>query len=201
MIILYSRKAQLVLLACWFVGMTFAYVQITGERPHWLMKVSERVVDRNQAAQIGQAPELLVPATQPAPVHAAQPAADPELNRCLAMRVNPGNGDQADTLIVELDYVAAQTRGFTIDKASGYYLDDEPTFVVALGTPWTSDIGNASFPVTMPHITKVNLIVSKSRNLRLLVHTKSIGASRAAKAHTTPTNTGIRVAIRLPGQM
>ena len=201
MIILYSRKAQLVLLLCWLAGMTFAYVRITGEHPPLLMKVSEKIVDRVQEARIGQATALSVPAPQPAPIHATPPAADPELNRCLAMRVGQGTGDRADTLIVELDYVAAQKEGFTIPKARGYYLDDEAAYVVALGAPWTSDIGNASFPGAMPQVTKLNLIVSKTRNLRVLVHTKSMSVSRGAKSHITPTDTGIRVEIRLPSQM
>jgi len=191
MIILYSRKTQLVLLAFWLVGMTFAYVQITGDKFMWLMKASEKIVDHRQEVRLGQALE------PPPPVPAARPVGDPELNRCLAVRVSQSTGEQTDTLIVELDYIAAQTGGFTIEKARGYYLDDEPTYVVALGAPWTSDIGNASFPVAMPQAAKLNLIVSKSRNLRLLAHTRSMNISRGAKYHITPTDAGIRVEIRL----
>ena len=200
MIILYSRKAQLVLLLCWLAGMTFAYVRITDDHP-LLVKVSEKIVDRAQEARVGRPPAPSVPAAPPAPVHAARPAADPELNRCLAMRVGQGTGDRADTLILELDYVAAQKEGFTIAKARGYYLDDEAAYVVALGAPWTSDIGNASFPGAMPQVTKLDLIVSKTRNLRVLIHTKSMSVSRGAKSHITPTDTGIRVEIGLPRQM
>ena len=200
MIIPYSRQAQFVLLACWIVGMTFAYVRITGESPHWLMRAGEKIVEK-QEARLGRMPEPIVPAPQPLAVQAARPAADPELNRCLAVRVRQGAGEREDALILELDYVAAQKEGFAVEKARGYYLDDEPTFVVALGAPWTSDMGNASFPVAMPQVAKVSLIVSKSRNLRLLVHTKSMSVSRGAKSYTTPTDTGMRVEIRLPGRM
>jgi hypothetical protein len=197
MICLYSRKLQLVMLLCWFVGMTFMYVQITGERPLWLIKASKKIVEHSQEARLGQV-ELPAPVDLPAPVRALRPPADPELNRCLAMRVNTGTGEHANTLHVELDYVAAQTKGFTIEKARGYYLTGEPTDVVALGEPWTSDIGNASFTVAMPQATKLNLIVSKSRNLRLLVHTRSIPVALGAKFHISPTDTGIRLDIQMP---
>lgn len=204
MIILYSRKSQLVLLLCWFIGLTFAYVRLTGEP----VKTGERLVDHRQEARLGQEPRPLVPALPPVPAEpepnqepeplVERPAADPELNRCLAMLIDQSFDDGGDTLILELDYVAAQKEGFTIEKAHGYYLADEPTFVVALGAPWISDIENPSFPVTMPQVTKLDLIVSKSRNLRLRVHAKSMSVARGAKAHITSTETGIRIEIQLP---
>lgn len=198
MIFLYSRKSQLALLVCWLIGMTVMYVQIIGERPLWLAKASERIVDREQRARLGHVPVLPEPAAVPVPAPPSRPVADPVLNRCLAMRTEQGAGEQGDTLVVELDYVAAQTKGFAIEKARGYYLEDAPTFVVALGEPWTSDIGNASFPGAMPQMTGMELIVSKSRHLRLLVHTRSMRVARGANVHITPTDAGMRAEIRLP---
>lgn len=200
MIFLYSRKLQLVLLLFWCIGVTVLYIHTTGERPLWLAKASERIVQRDQKARIGQTPELPAPESPPAPVPAPvkQPEADPVLNRCLAMRVDQNAGDHADMLTVELDYVAAREKGFTVEKAYSYYLEDAPTFVVELGEPWTSDVGNAPVPGTVPQATHLNLIVSKSRHLRLLVHTPSMRVAKNAKLAASPTETGIRMEIQLP---
>jgi hypothetical protein len=206
MIFLYSRKSQCVLLLCWLIGMIFMYVQLSGTRQHRPVEVDERAVDSGQKVRLGEAPELPVqeapPAreTLPVPPSPARPAADPELNRCLALRVEQGTGGHEDTLTLELDYVAAQTKGFSIEKARSYYLEDEAAFVVALGEPWISDVGNLSFPGTMPQVTGLKLIVSKSRNLRLLVHTRSMNIAREAKLQLSPTDTGIRAEIRLRRQ-
>jgi hypothetical protein len=208
MIILYSRKAQLVLLLCWLAGMTYVYARITGEHPFRLHD-NEQIAAPAQEARLGQVPELSVPpepverselAEQPVPVHVVQPAPDPELNRGLALRVSLDIGEHTDMLIVELDYIAAYKGGFTIEKARSYYLADAPTFVVALGAPWVSDIENTSFPGIMPQVTRLNLILSESRNLRLLVHTTSMSIARGAKSHITSTDTGIRMEIQLPRQ-
>ena len=202
MIFLYSRKMQFALLLCWLVGMAVMYVQITGERPHWLRATSERIVAQTQKAQLGQVPALPEPPPPPPPVATApqRPPADPVLNRCLALRLDQQAGTDADTLVLEFDYLAAQTKGFTLDKARGYYLEDAPTFVVALGEPWVSDIGNASFTGSVAQLARLELIVSKSRNLRLLVHTRGMATAKGAKFHLTPTATGLRAEIRLPRQ-
>ena len=107
MIFLYSRKSQFVLLLCWLIGMAVMYAQVTGERPLWLVKAEERVADGNQKVRLGHVPELRVQAAAPSPAPAPQPAPDPVLNRCLAMRVGQGTGEHADTLTLELDYIAA----------------------------------------------------------------------------------------------
>lgn len=207
---IYSRKSQFVLLLCWLLSMTVMYVRTTGKHALWLVKADELIVDRAQKARLGPVPEMPVPATPPVPTMtpppppvpdpAPRPAADPSLNRCLAVRVNQDTDNNADILKVELDYVAAQTKGFTFKTAHGYCLVDAPVFVVELGEPWTSDIGNASFPGTMPQITGLDLIVSKSRHLRLLVRTRSMRIAQDAKLHISPTDTGMRAEIRLPRQ-
>jgi hypothetical protein len=200
MIFLYSRKVQLVLLLCWFAGMTAMYVQITGERPFWLVKAFELTAERGrQKARLGQAPELPAPVQQPAPAPVARPAPDPKLNRCLALRVSQGAGEDTDTLILELDYVAARTKGFKIDAARSYYLKDVPVFVVELGRPWISDIGDASFPIDMPQAVGVELIVFKSGYLRLLVRTKAMHIASAGKLlRVAPTDTGLRAEVEFP---
>ena len=191
MIIFYSRKWQLLLLLCWCLGMAFMYGQITGERPPWIAEAFEKVPAGGEKARLGMMPEI------PAQDH-PHPAADAHLNRCLALRVVKSASEQADTLVVEMDYIAAQPKGFIIEEARDYYLSDEPTYVVAFGEPWTSDIANASFPVSMPQVTGLNLIVSKSRHLRLLVHTRAMREAMGAKLHISPTGTGLKAVIRFP---
>ncbi|MDL2216847.1 hypothetical protein LJB81_03855, partial [Desulfovibrio sp. OttesenSCG-928-M14] len=73
-----------------------------------------------------------------------------------------------------------------------------PVFVIALGDPWISDIGNAAVPVNMQRVKSVSLIVSKSHNLRLLVQVPSMHAAQRSKAHITPTDTGLRAEIDIP---
>jgi hypothetical protein len=220
MIFLYSRKSQFMLLLCWLIGMTVTYVQITGERPLWLVKAADlwRVKagelwlgkagddppGHDRRAQLGQVPATpapaapAAPAAPPAPAGAPRPAADPLLNRCLAMRVDHVTGERADTLIVEVDYVAAQRRGFAPEKARGYYLKDAPVFVIALGEPWTSDIGDASFPSPLPQISGLKLTVANARHLNLLIHTRSMRIARGTELHIAPTSAGIRAEVRLP---
>lgn len=197
MIFLYSRKSQLVLLLFWLIGMTIMYVQITGERPFWLVKATERITERREKARLGQAP-VLPAANAAAPAPAASPARDPILNRCLELRVEQGVDGHPDTLVMEVDFVPALNKGFTVEKARGYYLEDAPTYVVTLGEPWTSTIGAPLIPGAMPQVASVNMIVSKSRHLRLLVHTKAMRIARGAKLHVSPTDKGIRVEVQLP---
>ena len=191
---LYSRKLQLVLLLCWLAGMTFMYVQIIGERPLWLVNASERIHARTEKARLGAVPEMAARLEAPAPD--PRPAADPRLNRCLALRVTPGADGRADALVLELDYVAAQAKGFTLEKIRGYYLNDAPTYVVALGEPWTSDIGNAAFPVSMSHVTGLNVVVTKAGALRLLVHTRTMREAKNARLNVSATEKGLRAEIR-----
>ena len=108
--------------------------------------------------------------------------------------------DLVDTLILEVHYLAATNKGFTHQKAHGYYLDGSPTFVLALGEPWTSDIGTPSFQGSLSQLVKVEMIVSKSKNLRLLVHTRAMPVARGARYQVVPTATGIRAEVRLPRQ-
>lgn len=194
MIFLYSRKLQMVLLLCWLTGMTFMYVRITGERPLWLVNASERIHIRAEKAQIGAVPET--PAPPQTSVPDPRPAAHPKLNRCLALRLVPDEQGRKDTLVFELDYVAAQTKGFSFEKIRDYYLEDAPTYVVALGEPWTSDIGNAAFPLSTPHVTGLNVIVTKAGTLRLLVHARTMREAKEARLHVTPTEKGMRAEIR-----
>lgn len=200
MIFLYSRKSQLFLLLLWLAAMAILYAQTTGERPHWLTKASERILhNEQQRVQLGREP-VLPATTKPAPVQPARPEADPTLNRCLEWRVKQSADGRTDTLLVELDYVAARENGFSIEKAHGYYLKDAPAYVVAFGGPWTSDIRSSSIPGTIPQVANLNLSVSKSRQLRLIIHTRSMNAARGAKLRVSPTDAGMLAEIRLPRQ-
>ncbi len=196
MIFLYSRKSQLLLLACWTIGMTFMYMQITGEKPLWLIKADQRITARHQKARLGQMPAL--PEPPPAPAPEPRPAADPEFNRFLDLRLAEQSGGPKDIVTLDLEYVAARNKGFTPEKFRSYYLEDAPTFVITLDEPWTSDIGNASFSSTLPQVSEISMIVSKSRTLRLLVHTHSMRVARGARAKLTPTAAGAQLRIDLP---
>lgn len=206
MIFLYSRKSQFVLLLCWAVGMLILYVQTTGEHPVWLAAAEKQISDHSQKARLGRAPQKTAPVSEvapsPPPVSApasvALPDADPVLNRCLAIQASAAAGERTDTLTLEIDYVAARTKGFTPEKTRNYYLEDAPVFVVALGEPWISDVKQISLPETLPQLGVVELIVSKSRHLRLLVHTRSMHVAKGAKLHISPTSTGMRAEIQLP---
>lgn len=194
MIFLHSRKTQLFLLALWLVGMAVLYTQTTGERPRWLTRASEQRPHNEQPVRIGQEPVL--PATaMPVPVPSARSEADPTLNRCLAWRVT----QSANTLVVDLDYVAAQENGFSIEKVLGYHLKDAPLYVVALGEPWISDVREPSMRGAIPQVAGLNLIVSPElRQLRLVIQAQSMHIARGAKFRVSPTDTGMRVEIQLP---
>jgi hypothetical protein len=193
MIFLYSRKMQIGLLLIWLAGMALMYAQIDRERSSG--------PDLEVEAILGHMPEMPALPTEPEtpaePQPDPRPAADPVLNRCLDLRVEQ-SGEKADTLVLELDYVAAQTGGFALEKAHGYHYADAPVFVVALGEPWISDIGNVSFPGPIPEVSDVNLVVSKSQNMRLLINTKSMRTARGAKLSLSPADAGMRVEIHLP---
>jgi hypothetical protein len=194
MIFLYSRKLQLGLLLVWLAGLAFLYAQVTGEQPPEPSKKPAPLVEAGppKPPKQPEPPASTTPPPPPAPD--PRPAADPVLNRCLGLRLDQA----ADTLILELDYVAAQKNGFSIEKARGYHYADAPTYVVTLGAPWVSDIGNASFPGPLPQVAGVSLVVSKSRNLRLLIQTKTPGAARGAKLSLAASDKGLRAEIHLP---
>lgn len=204
MVFLYSRKIQFVLLLCWLCGMLFIVVESTGEMPEWLAEATEQEPAQDKKARIGDVPEPLAQTPEPPqiiepvppkPEKSPLPEPHPELNRCLALRQVAVEGDAKNVLVLEMDYVAAQNKGFRIEKAHTYYLDDSPVFVIAFGAPWTSDIGNTQLQVGMRTVSHVNLILSKSHTLRLLIQTQSMQDSRRARARITPTDTGLRAEI------
>lgn len=194
MIFLYSRKLQLALLLCWLLGMALMYAQITGERPLWLVNASERIHIRTEKARLGAVPEMAARTETPEP--APRPAADPKLNRCLAVRAVPDVDGRTDALVLEVDYVAAQTKGFRLENIRDYYLSDSPTYVVALGERWASDIGDAALSVSMPQVTGLNAFVTKAGSLRLHVRTRTMQEAKSARLRVSPTEKGLRAEIR-----
>ncbi len=185
------------MLICWLIGMAFVYTKITSEYPVWLEEIDEQTGVLQQEARLGQPPEISVPAEPPAQVVQHLPTPDPLLNRCVELKLINADSEN-NMLVLELDYVAAQTDGFSIEKVRSYYLGDAPTFVVALGEPWVSDSGNITFSRPLPQIPSLNMIVSKSRNLRLLVHTNNMHIARNAKLKVSPVDKGMRLEIQLP---
>ena len=200
MTFLYSRKLQLILLSCWLLGMGLMFTQITGEGGLLLVRASAPAPERPLDARLGHipAPPALADEPKPEPAPPPRPVADPRLNRFLALRFEQAEGEHQGTLVLDMDYVAAQTHGFSADKIYSYYLDGEPTFVIALGEPWVSDIGNISLPGAMPQVKGINLIVSKSQHLRLLVHTNAMHVASGARLEVSPTSSGLRAEVRLP---
>ena len=207
MIFFYSRKLQCILLACWLLGMGYIFFQVIGESPRLLAHQTTKTVGlpKPPEVRLGQVPEVTAEAAihaeappKPEPKPAPTPAADQHLNRFLALRTNLAFEDGVDILVLELDYVPAQQKGFTAEKTQTYYLSDAPTFVLSLGGSWVSDIGNVTLPGSMEQVTGMNLIVSRSNHLRLLVHTRSMAIARGARAEITPTETGLRATIHLP---
>ena len=199
MVFLYSRKLQLIMLLCWLAGMFFLYTRISGIYTDWSVEENELLRSARQEARLGATPSL--PAA-PEPVEAAPPvipapAPDPELNRCLDLRLVHAD-PESSTLVFELDYIPAAANGFTLEKAHSYHIDDNPAFVVALGEPWVSDAGSSSFSTSLPQAPNVQLIVSKSKHLRLLFRTNSLQTARKASFSAYPTDRGIRLEIRLP---
>ena len=207
MIFFYSRKLQCILLTCWLLGMGYIFFQIIDASPRLLAHQTTKAIGQPKPAEVllGQVPEITAEAVVPAeappkpePKPAPTPAADPHLNRFLALRTDLASEDGVDVLVLELDYVPAQQKGFTAEKTQTYYLSDAPTFVLSLGGSWVSDIGNVTLPGSMEQMTGMNLIVSRSNHLRLLVHTRSMAIAREARAEITSTETGLRATIHLP---
>ena len=206
MIFFYSRKLQCFLLFCWLLGMGYMFLQVLDEGPRLLAHQTGAPAAQpaGQPAtpdvRLGRVPEVtpkeLLPEKTPPP--APQPAADPHLNRFLALRAEQASTEGGGTLVLEMDFVPAQHKGFTPEKLQNYYLSDAPTLVLSLGESWVSDIGNVALPGGMEQVTGMNLIVSKSKHLRLQVHTRSMSLAMKATVQVTPTDTGLRAEVHLP---
>jgi hypothetical protein len=190
----YSRKPQLLLLLGWTLGLAFMFVYVTGDESSPFRPKTD--VTQRAGARLGEMPTL---EERPAPVPAAQipatPAGDPELNLCTALRVMPRAEGKEKKLVLELDYIPALTNGFTPDKARNYYIEEPPTFVVALGEPWKTELKPTMIPVDMPETNGVSLIVSRSRHLRVLVHTRTEQQAVRAKVKVSPTENGLRAEV------
>ncbi|MBQ4133680.1 MAG: hypothetical protein IJD04_08125 [Desulfovibrionaceae bacterium] len=192
---LYSRKPQIIMLLCWLAAMGFIYAQADND----YFDLSEEMEDlsEKQEVSLGKSPEIHVPPPLPPAPVSPQPPADPTVNHCLDLRLVNADTEE-NAIVLELDYIAAQTNGFAPEKARSYYIDDSPTFVIALGEPWVSETGNASFTRPLPQVPSLNLIVSRSKNLRLLVHTSTVQLARKARFNAFRTDRGVRIEIYLP---
>ena len=197
MIFFYSRKPLLVMLVFWLIGMAFVYTKITGDYPDWLEEINEQTSVQQQEVRLGHSPEVPAAVKPSVQSNLHLPSPDLLLNRCIDLKLL--SADSANnTLTLELDYVAAQKNGFSTENLRSYYLSDSPTFVIALGEPWVADSGNITFTRPLPQISSINMIISKSRNLRLLVHTGSMHIAKNTKLKASPAGKGIKLEIQLP---
>jgi hypothetical protein len=201
MIFLYSRKMQMLSLLFWCVGVAVMFFVVTGQRPLWLAEATQRDLLAAQARLGAPAPVEATPATAvepPAPVKPDRPEADPTLNRCLALRATPGQGAKAKELSLTLDYVAARSKGFTLDKAHGYYLADAPAYVIDFGRPWAPLAAETTIPLDMPEALRVELLVSQSKHLRLLIRTRSMREAERARLSLSAEDGAVGATIVFP---
>ena len=204
MIFFYSRKVQGLMLICWLMGILYMLVQVTDIRPRLLAHRAPIAASTASEVRLGTIPE--VPAQQVQPPKEttlpARPAPDPHINRLLSIRAIHASPDQlqdgAAPLVLEMDFVPASQKGFTIEKTNSYYLADQPAFVIALGVPWKSDIPHLPPHEAVPNVKNVELVVSKSDHLRIIVHTSTMTQARGARLETAPTATGMRAIVHLP---
>jgi hypothetical protein len=207
MLFLYSRKTQFIALLCWCVAVLAMFAVITGQHPFWLGSAASGFESDKTQAQLDT--PLQRPATstepkpappqeaKPAPPSPARPEADPKLNRFLSLRASPGDDER---IILNLDYVAAEKRGFTPGVVRSYYLEDTPAFVVDFGRPWVVLEEEIRIPLDMPRAREVQLWVSRaSKHLRLLVALHSMrDASRASLRILPGGDNGLNMEITLP---
>ena len=208
MIFFYSRKVQGLMLICWLVGILYMLAQVTYVRPRLLAHRAPIAASTTSEVRLGKIPEAPAQQVQlpKEPTLPARPAPDPHINRLLSIRAIHANPEQlpdqhregAVPLVLEMDFVPASQKGFTIEKTSSYYLADQPAFVIALGVPWKSDISHLPPHEAVPHVKNVELVVSKSDHLRIIVHTSTMTQARDARLETAPTATGMRAIVHLP---
>jgi hypothetical protein len=201
MIFLYSRKMQLLSLLCWCAGMAVMFFVVTGQRPLWLAEASLRDLRAEQARLGAPAPVEASPAPEvkpSAPAEAARPEADAVLNRCLALRATPGQGEKAKELTLTLDYVAALQKGFSLEKANGYYLADTPAYVIDFGRPWAPLTTESVIPLDMPDASQVEVFVSQSKHLRLMVRTRSMREAQGARLSLSAVDGAVKATLVFP---
>ncbi|MDR1855892.1 MAG: hypothetical protein LBR22_01845 [Desulfovibrio sp.] len=196
---LYSRKPQLLLLLIWFLGLAFLFGVITkGDISFFRTPVVSQT-----APTLGSVPmpkEPTATAEPPAKVR-DEPgtAGDPILNHSTALRIIPNADGDGHVLVLELDYVPAATKGFTLNMAKCYYIESPPAFVIALGEPWRTDLQvDTSFHADMRQVRAINVILTHSRNHRLIVSTRSEEQARMAHAQLSATGTGLKAEIYFP---
>lgn len=198
MFFLYSRKPQFLLLLCWCLGLAGMCAYAIGGEAWDLERKNEKTeqarVNLGENPPVAEAPPP--PAADPPP-EPEQPPADPRLNRFTALRIISRAGGDEKKLVLEADYIAARTHGFTPDKAHGYYfLDGGPTVVVALGHPWVTDVEQEKFPVAdMPQVKDVRLFHIQPEELRLFVNTHTALQASGARVRIEPTPAGLRAEI------
>jgi hypothetical protein len=187
MLFLYSRRIQIILLLCWSAGMVGMYAAIIGS--------DARLFHRADISQAATAkPNVAQP---PAPAPQSVPAkTDPTRNRAEALRITTETEGGGTTLVLEFDYLPAESKGFAPAKTRAYYLEGAPTFVLSLGEHWIMDIEQKSYPVDLPQAKGVTLILSQSNHFRILTHTRTNEQAMHARAQISPTATGLQAKIR-----
>jgi hypothetical protein len=221
LLFLYSRKPQLILLFCWCIALAALFTYATGNNPLQFLpedplQFLRRISLSESRARLGAvpqeppapsaAPSVLLPAERtPLPIPAPEPAPavnrpDPAVNRGTALRIFPEADGDARKLVLEFDYAAAEKNGFTLKRARKFYTSDTPTptLVVDLGGPWELDMKERTYPLAIPQATQVSLWTTKSRQLRLVTHIRTLAEASGARVFLRRTPTGLREEIHFP---
>ncbi|MDR0827010.1 MAG: hypothetical protein LBN33_03905 [Desulfovibrio sp.] len=180
---LYSRKIQFILLLCWSAGMVGLYVAVIGSdaRLFHSKEISQAAITKPSVAQL--------------PHTGVKTSADPTRNKAEALRVSTQTEGGTATLVLEFDYVPAQAQGFVPAKTYSYYIENPSTFVLSLGEHWIMNIEKKTYPVDLPQVSGISLILSQSNHLRILTHTHSSVQAMNARAQISPTATGLQARI------
>lgn len=192
MLFFYSRRVQFILLLCWSVGMVVMYAAIIGSDPHFFYRadISQASTAKPSVAQL--------PVTDnppPPPPATVKTNADPTRNKAGALRITTQTEGCTTALVLDFDYVPAESNGFIPDKTYAYFIDSPPTFVLSLGEHWIMDIGQKKYPVDLPQVDGVTIILSQSNHLRILTHTRTTAQARSAKVKIIPTPAGLQAQI------
>ncbi len=199
MFFLYSRKTQSILLLLWFVSVVALFLYTTNQ----YTVLRDSLIPQNDASNatphIGSIPQIDTPQTTeqtPPQQTAQQPPADPTLNRCTAIKLTYMDDTPPPMLVVDVDFIAAQENGVTLKDINGYYLSDEPTYVITFGAPWITDVSHVDFtPEKNSPIKNIQCIVSKSQHMRLIIHMTSVQIARKAKLTLVETDRGIQAQV------
>ncbi len=213
MIFIYSRKIQCLLLFCWLAIMAILYLNLR-ESFDFQDDFAEAPIEE---AVVGKIPEqepkktsplLPAPAFAPLPIQApsseqTQPIQKTQTksqidrkktanNRFLGMELAQSEVSPQDTLSLDIDYVPAKNKPFSLDTIKTYHFADQPVFVIEFGEPWVFEAKSENYENILPQVEKIQLLVSKSKYMRLLVYTETMEMAKNTQFHAELTENGLK---------